>query len=164
LPSEKILEQKKAIVAELTEKIANAKTGVVVDYKGITVEADTQLRKKLREAGVEYKVVKNTFLRFALNSNNLNELDEKLEGTTAIALWSDDTFEGAKLLSKQAESGSFAIKGGFMDGKVISVDTVNALAKLPPREVLIAQVLAGFNAPVAAFARVLNAIVEKQSA
>lgn len=164
MPSEKILEQKKAIVAELTEKIANAKTGVVVDYKGITVEADTQLRKKLREAGVEYKVVKNTFLRFALNSNNLNELDEKLEGTTAIALWSDDTFEGAKLLSKQAESGSFAIKGGFMDGKVISVDTVNALAKLPPREVLIAQVLAGFNAPVAAFARVLNAIVEKQSA
>ena len=165
MPSEKILEQKKVIVAELTEKVANAKMGVVVDYRGITVEDDTKLRKALREAGVEYKVVKNTYLRFAFNSNNLEELNSQLEGTTAVAMWSDDSFEGAKLLAKQAETlKTFNIKGGFMDGKAIDAETVNGLAKLPPREVLIAQVLGGLNAPVAAFARVLNAIVEKESA
>ena len=165
MPSEKILEQKKVIVAELTEKVANAKMGVVVDYKGITVEDDTKLRKALREADVEYKVVKNTYLRFAFGSNNLEELNSQLEGTTAIAMWSNDSFEGAKLLAKQAEAlKTFNIKGGFMDGKAIDADTVNDLAKLPPREVLIAQVLGGLNAPVAAFARVLNAIVEKESA
>ena len=165
MPSEKILKQKKVIVAELTEKVANAKMGVVVDYRGITVEDDTKLRKALREAGVDYKVVKNTYLRFAFNSNNLEELNSQLEGTTAVAMWSSDSFEGAKLLAKQAESlATFNIKGGFMDGKAIDAETVNGLAKLPPREVLIAQVLGGLNAPVAAFARVLNAIVEKESA
>lgn len=165
MPSEKILEQKKVLVAELTEKVANAKIGVIVDYKGISVEDDTKLRKALREADVEYKVVKNTYLRFALGSNNLEELDSQLEGTTAIAMWSADSFEGAKILAKQAETlNTYKIKGGFMDGKAIDADTVNGLAKLPPREVLIAQVLGGLNAPVAAFARVLNAIVEKESA
>lgn len=165
MPSEKILEQKKEIVAQLSDKVANAKIGVIVDYKGITVEADTKLRKNLREVGVEYKVVKNTYLRFAFEKNNLEELNAQLEGTTAIALWNDDSFEGAKLLAKQAGSlATFNIKGGFMDGKTIDVDTVNDLAKLPPRDVLIAQVLGGLNAPVAAFARVLNSVVEKESA
>ena len=165
MPSQKVLEQKQAQVAALTETLKNSVTGVIVNYEGISVADDTKLRKSLREAGVEYKVVKNTYLRFALGSNNLEELNSLLEGTTAVAMWSNDSFEGAKLLAKQAESlDSFKIKGGFMDGKAISVDTVNSLAKLPPREVLIAQVLGGLNAPVAAFARVLNAIVEKESA
>ena len=165
MPSEKILEQKKQIVKELSEKISAAKTGVIVDYKGITVDADTKLRKSLREAGVDYRVVKNTYLRFALNENGLNELDSVLEGTTAVAFWNSDDFEGAKLLAKQAETQkTFEIKGGFMDGKAIDVETVNGLAKLPAREVLIAMVLGSLNAPVAALARVLNAIVEKENA
>ena len=94
MPSEKILEQKKAFVAELTEQLSSACAGVIVDYKGITVTEDTQLRKKLREAGVTYRVVKNSYLRFAFNNIGIEGLDSVLEGTTAIA-YSDDELAAA---------------------------------------------------------------------
>ena len=163
MPSEKILEQKKQYVAALSEKISGATTGVVVDYKGITVADDTKLRKALREAGVEYMVVKNTYLKISFGMSNISGLDSILEGTTAIALWNQDSFEGAKILAKQNEiTKTFNVKGGFMDGAAIDVETVNALAKLPSKEVLIAKMLGGFNAPVAAFARTLNAIIEQK--
>lgn len=157
MPNAKILEQKKATVAALIEKIQNANGGVIVDYKGISVADDTALRRKLREAGVEYAVVKNTLLRFAFESTGLGELDSQLNGSTAIAIASDSV-AAAKILSEYSTKTkeAFKIKGGFVEGKVIDKDGVKALAELPSREVLIATVLAGFNAPITGFVNVLN--------
>lgn len=157
MPNAKILEQKKATVASLCEKIQNAAGGVIVDYKGISVADDTALRRKLREAGVEYAVVKNTLLRFAFDNTGLGELDPQLNGSTAIAIASDPV-AAAKILSEYSTKTkeAFKIKGGFVDGKVIDKEGVKALAELPPREILIATVLAGFNAPITGFVNVLN--------
>ena len=121
MPSEKILEQKKQIVSDLADTLSSSVAGVIVDYKGISVEDDTKLRKDLREAGVKYAVVKNTILKLAAEK-------------------------------------------GFLDGKVIGVDTVESLAKLPSKDVLLATVCNAFNAPIAAFARAMQALVEKGGA
>lgn len=156
MPSEKILEEKKKIVADLTEKIKNANSGVIVDYKGITVAEDTDLRRKLREAGIDYSVVKNTITKFAVDNVGLNGLDDVLNGTTALAL-SDDLVAPAKFLCEFAKKNDkMKIKAGFVEGKVISMDEVKALASLPSKEVLIAKVLGGFNAPISGFVNVLN--------
>ncbi len=157
MPNAKVLEQKKATVAELVEKINNASAGVLVDYKGISVADDTKLRRQLREAGVEYAVVKNTLLRFAFDTTGLKELDPHLSGSTAIAI-SSDPVAAAKILSEYSAKtrGAFGIKGGFVDGKVIDEEGVKALASLPSKEVLLAQVLGGFNAPITGFVNVLN--------
>lgn len=157
MPNAKVLEQKKATVASLVEKIQNAVGGVIVDYKGISVADDTALRRKLREAGVEYAVVKNTLLRFAFDNTGLGELDPQLNGSTAIAIASD-AVAAAKILSEYSTKTkeAFKIKGGFVDGKVIDKEGVKALAELPSKEVLIATVLAGFNAPITGFVNVLN--------
>ena len=176
MPSDKILEKKKQVVAELSESIKAACTGVIVNYKGIKVADDTKLRKALREAGDEYKVVKNTLLSRALKDAGIQGLDSVLEGTTAIALSKDNYVSGAQVLSKFAEtSKTFEIKAGFVDGGIIDAEGVKALAKLPTKEVLVAQVLGGLNAPITGFVTVLNgtlkglvvalnAIAEKQSA
>lgn len=165
MPSQLVLEQKKAAVAALTEQFKNACVGVVVDYKGISVADDTVLRKELREAGVKYSVVKNSLLTFAAKDAGLEGLEEVLTGTTAIATSEDDYAAGARILGKYAESHeNFKIKGGFMDGKVVDLATVEALSKLPSREVLLATVLGAFNAPIAAFARAIQAIVDKDGA
>ncbi|MCQ2446661.1 MAG: 50S ribosomal protein L10 [Clostridia bacterium] len=157
MPNAKVLEQKKATVASLVEKIQNAAGGVIVDYKGISVADDTALRRKLREAGVEYAVVKNTLLRFAFDNTGLGDLDPQLNGSTAIAIASD-AVAAAKILSEYSTKTkeAFKIKGGFVDGKVIDKEGVKALAELPSKEVLIATVLAGFNAPITGFVNVLN--------
>jgi len=178
LPSEKILEEKKKVVAQLTDSLKTARTGVVVNYKGITVEADTKLRKQLREAGCQYKVVKNTLLRLALQEAGIEGLDGVLEGTTALAVHSEDYVAPAKILSDYAEadkSKTFEIKAGFIDGKSASADEIKTLASLPPKEQLVAQALRGLNAPITGFVTVLsgtmkglvvalNAIAEKQQA
>ena len=132
MPNAKVLEQKKTTVAELIEKIQNASAGVIVDYKGINVENDTQLRRKLREAGVEYAVVKNTLLRFAFEATGYSALDSQLKGSTAIAI-SSDPVAAAKILAEYSTKTkeAFKIKGGFVDGKVIDADGVKALATLP---------------------------------
>lgn len=162
MPSEKVLELKKQQVAALKERLDSAVAGVVVDYKGITVEDDTKLRKELREAGVEYTVVKNTILGRAIDSTPLADMSSVLEGTTAIATSKDDYVAAARILNKYAEkSDSFAIKSGFLDDEVIGLDKITSLAKLPSREVLLATVLSAFNAPIAAFARAVQAIVDK---
>ena len=162
MPSEKILEQKKQIVAELTESLNAACAGVVVEYKGINVEDDTKLRKELREAGVKYSVVKNTLLRRAADEANLSELKEILVGSTAIATCENDHVAAARILCKYADkSKSFEVKSGFLDGKVIGVDMISSLAKLPSRDVLLATVCNAFNAPIASFARAVQAIVDK---
>ena len=158
MPSEKVLTQKQQIVEGLVERISRSAAGVLVDYKGISVEADTKLRRELREAGVEYTVVKNTLLRFAAEKTGLSELSEVLNGTTAFATSENDPVAAAKLLQKYADNslGAFSIKAGFVDGKAIDAEGVKALAKLPSREVLIAQVLGGLNAPITGFVNVLN--------
>ena len=131
LPSEKILQQKQEAVAALTEKLKNAAAGVLVDYKGINVADDTKLRKELREAGVEYAVVKNTLLRFAAKEVGYDALDSVLEGTTALALSDGDQVVAAKILTKYAEDskGKFVVKAGFVDGGVIDAAKVAELGK-----------------------------------
>lgn len=162
MPSEKILEQKKAFVAELTEKLANAHAGVIVDYKGISVTDDTQLRKSLREAGVEYHVVKNTYLRFAFNNVGIEGLDSVLEGTTAVA-FSDDELAAAKVLCKYAEANkNFTIKAGFSEGKVLDVATVEALSKVPGKEDLLGMLAGSLSQMIAGLARAINAVAESK--
>ncbi len=163
MPSEKVLQSKKEIVAELSQKLNGAVSGVVVDYKGITVADDTKLRKELREAGVEYRVVKNTLLRFAAKDCGLDDMCSVLEGTTAIAISNDDAIAPAKILGKFAEDskGKFTIKSGFMDGKVMSVEDVIAMSKLPGKEQLLAMLLSALTGNVRGLAVALNAIAEK---
>ena len=162
MPSEKVLELKKQQVAALKERLDASIAGVVVDYKGISVEDDTKLRKELREAGVEYTVVKNTLLGRAIDGTSLADMGSALEGTTAIATSKDDYVAAARILCKFASKhDNFKVKSGFLDGEVISLEKIDNLAKLPSREVLLATVLSAFNAPIASFARAVQAIVDK---
>ena len=162
MPNAKVLEEKKAIVASIAEKLQNSVAGVIVDYTGTSVADDTALRKELREAGVHYAVVKNTLLHKAIDGTELAEMDPFLNGTSALATSTEDHVAAARILSKYAETNdSFKIKTGFLDGKVIDLATIDSLAKLPPRDILLATVCNAFNAPIAAFARVIQAIVDK---
>lgn len=157
MPNAKVLEQKKAIVTEMVDKLKNATAGVLVDYKGITVADDTALRIKFREAGVDYAVVKNTLTRFAANQVGFEGLDPVLNGTTALAVSFTDPVAPAKVIAEFAKGKeNFKIKAGFVDGKIISVNEVKALAELPSKEVLISKVLGGLNAPISGFVNVLN--------
>ena len=162
MPNAVVLQEKQKQVEAIAEKISGAVTGVIVDYKGISVTDDTVLRKELRENNIDYFVVKNTILRRAIAGTDLEELESVLEGTTAIALSNEDYTAGARILNKYAEGHeNFNIKGGFLDGKVVDIATIKALAELPTKEVLLATVLSAFQAPIAAFARAVQAIVDK---
>lgn len=164
MPSAKVLEEKKAKVAALKERIDSAVAGVVVDYKGTTVEDDTKLRKELREAGVHYTVAKNTLIRLAIDGTALSAMDDMLNGTTAIATSSEDYVAAAKILSKFAETHeNFNVKTGFIDGEVISLDKIDELAKLPSKEQLLTNVAYVFAAPMASFARAIQAIIDKEN-
>lgn len=164
MPSAKVLEEKKVIVANLIERLNSSCAGVIVDYKGISVLDDTALRKELREAGVEYSVVKNTLLRLAIAATNLSGLEAVLDGTTAIATSKEDYTAAARILSKFADAhNGFNIKNGYIDDEVIDTEKIASLAKLPTREILLAQVLGAFQAPISAFARAVQAIVDKDS-
>ncbi len=163
MPSEKVLEAKKAEVAAIADRLQNAIAGVIVDYKGINVADDTALRKELREAGVNYTVSKNTMIELAIKGTDLEGLGDCLEGTTALATSTDDYVAAARILCKFASTHeNFNVKSGFLDNEVISVEKIDSLAKLPSREVLLATVCSVFNAPIAAFARGVQAIVDKQ--
>ncbi len=166
MPNAKVLSEKQAVVAALTEKLQNAAAGVLVDYKGITVAEDTALRAELRKNNVEYAVVKNTLLRFAVNNCGMNELDDLLNGTTSLAICHDDPVAPARVVNDFAKklNDRFEIKGGFMDGKVMPLNEVMALAEIPPLPVLQAQVLGTMLAPISGLACVLKQIAEKQGA
>ncbi len=162
MPNAKVLEQKQQIVAELSEKVKGSVAGVIVDYKGVTVADDTALRKELRENGIDYFVVKNTLLSRALEGTGLEDMRSTLEGTTAIALSKEDHTAAARILGKFAENHeTFSIKTGFLDGEVIDLATIDSLAKLPSRDVLLATVCNVLQAPISAFARAVQAIVDK---
>ena len=162
MPSEKVLEGKKAVVAELVERLKGAQAGVLADYRGLTVAQDTELRAKLREAGVEYTIVKNTLTRFAANEVGLEGLDPVLHGPTALATSSDDVVAPAKVLVEFAKNNEqLEIKAGFVDGKVIDIDEVKVYASIPNKEVLIAKMLGSLQAPIGKLVRTLDAIANK---
>ena len=163
MPNAKVLSEKQAIVASLTETLQSASSGVLVDYKGITVAEDTALRAELRENGVEYTVVKNTLLRRAADNVGLSQLDEVLNGTTSIAISKDDPIAPMRIINKYSKQmgDRFNIKAGFMDGKVIPLEDIAALAELPSKDGLVAQLLGMMLAPITSLAIVLKAIAEK---
>lgn len=155
------IEGKTQVVAEIREKFGKSTGVVLADYRGLTVAQVTQLRAKLREAGVEYRVLKNTLVKRAANGVGVEGLDPFLEGPTALA-FSADPVAPAKILSEFAKNNkNFQIKAGVLEGKVIGADEVKALAELPPREVLLAQVLRGMQAPLVGMANVLQGPIRK---
>ena len=166
MPSEKVLLAKQAKVEKLTEMLKNAAAGVIVDYRGITVEEDTKLRKELREAGVNYFVEKNTMLRFALNNVGLDGLTNVLEGTTAIALSDDDQTAPARVLGKFSDAckdEKFHLKAGFIGEDIYDEAGVKALSKIPSREVLLAQLVGSLQGPMQKLAATLQAVVDKEN-
>ena len=165
MPNAKVLSEKQAIVADLTEKLKGAAAGVLVDYKGITVAEDTALRAELRKNDVEYAVVKNTLLRFAANDADLGELSDVLNGTTSLAISTTDPIAPMRVINQFAKKlgdKKFNIKAGFMEGKVVSLPEVMALAELPGKEALQAQALGTLLAPITSFAIVIKAICEQK--
>ena len=162
MPSKSILEQKQAIVADLAEKIKNSPAGVVVNYQGITVEDDTKMRKALREAGVNYMVMKNSLTGRACDEVGMGDMKQYLTGMTAIAIATDNAVAPAKVLKEYAEKiESFQILAGYLDGKVVDVDVVKQLADIPSKEVLIAKLLGSIKSPLYGLAYALQAVVDK---
>ncbi len=160
MASEKILEMKKQQVKELSEKLTNANALVLADYRGLTVEQDTELRSKMRAEGIEYKVVKNNIIRHAVEGTDLEALGEFLSGPTSIAI-SNDEVAPAKILFQYAKKFKvLEIKAGAVDGKVIGLDGIEKLAKLPSKEELIAKMLGSMNSPITGFVTVLNANIK----
>jgi len=154
-----VTSEKQAVVASLKEKLSTAQGAVLTSYSKLTVAQDTKLRCKLREAGVEYRVVKNTMTRIAAKEAGIEGLDEYLEGTTALAVSATDPVAPAKIISefiKEYKLEGLEIKAGLVEGKVIDAEAVKALAALPAREVLIAQVLAGMQSPIVGLVNVLQ--------
>ena len=173
---EAILQQKQGIVEDIKAKFENCQSAILIDYRGLTVEEVTDLRNKFREAGVEYRVLKNTVIRRAVDALGMEGLDSVLEGPTAVAFGMEDAVAPAKIISEFIKkTNKTEIKAGVLEGKVVDVAAVNALASLPSREVLVAKVLGSMNAPITGFVTalsgnirnllyVLNAIGEKKSA
>ncbi len=158
------IEIKKPIIEEISENLKDAKSAVVVDYRGLTVEQDTQLRKKLREAGVVYKVYKNTMINFAIKGTDFEALAPHLEGPTALAVSKEDATAPARVLyefSKGAEA--LQLKGGIVEGTYYDADGIKVIATIPSREELLSKFLGSIQSPVANFARVIKQIAEKQA-
>jgi large subunit ribosomal protein L10 len=156
----KNLENKMLKVDEITQRLNSAKSMVMVDYKGITVEEINALRVKFREAGVDYVVLKNSLVKRALNNAGITELDELLVGPSAFAFGMKDEVGPAKVIDEfitQTKSDKMTIKAGILEGKVVEPSAIVALSKLPPREVLIAKMMGSLNAPVTNFVGVLSA-------
>ena len=166
MPSEKTLSAKKERVAQLVEMLKNSAAGVLVDYKGITVEEDTKLRKELREDGVSYFVEKNTILGFALKEAGLDGITNVLEGTTAIAISNDDQTAPARILGKFAEDckdEKFFLKAGYIGEDIYDEAGVKALSKIPSRETLLAQLVGSLQGPIQKLAATLQAVVDKDN-
>ena len=162
MPSEKVLENKKAVVAAITERLKNAQAGVIADYRGLTVAQDTELRKRLREAGVEYKVYKNTMMKRAFEGTDFAALDEYLEGPSALAVSKEDATAPARILYEFAkEAKQLEIKAGVVEGKAYNYDELSEIAKIPSREILLGRLFGSWQSPVSSFARILKQIAEK---
>lgn len=151
------IEEKQVVIQEILEKINQSKSIVITDYRGLNVAQVTELRSKLREAGVEYKVLKNTMVRFAAKEAGIEGLDDILTGPTAVAFGMNDAVSPAKVLTEFAKNNDkLQIKAGVLDKKVLTADNVKALADIPPREVLLSMVLRGMQAPISGLVNVLQ--------
>ena len=160
MPNAKVLESKKAVVDALTGKIQEATSVVFVDYKGITVAQDTELRKQFREAGVEYAVVENTLTNFAAKNVGY-DFSEVLNGTTAMASTTGDPIAPARIVCEFAKKNklkTLSIKGGVVEGSILSADQLNSFGELPSKSALVASVLGTFLAPISSLAFVLDQI------
>ena len=163
MPSEKILAEKKQIVAQMAEKIKNAKSGVFVEYKGINVQDDTALRSELRKAGVDYSVVKNSLARFATKEVGYEALSDIFNGTTAMAV-SQDFIAPAKVLCEYAKKNeNFKIKAGFLDGEILDIEGVKSLAEIPSKEGLLAKLMGSLQSSLYGLAYVLQAKIDKEN-
>ena len=162
MPNAKVLSEKQAIVASLVDTLQSASAGVFVDYKGITVAEDTALRHELRENGVEYSVVKNTLVR--RDQVGMSELDSILNGTTSLAISKEDPIAPMRIINKYAKQmgDRFNIKAGFMEGQVLPLEDIAALAELPSKDGLVAQLLGMMLAPITSLAIVIKAIAEEK--
>lgn len=159
------VELKQPIIDEIKGYVADAKSVVLVDYRGLTVAEDTELRKQLREAGVVYKVYKNTFMKRAFEGTDFSQLDKHLDGPSAIAIGTDDATAPARVLSKAAKTmPALEFKGGVVEGTYYDVDGIQKIASIPSREELISKLLGSLQSPITNMARVLNQIAEKGGA
>jgi large subunit ribosomal protein L10 len=158
-----IREEKQARVQEIKEKISKAQAVILADYRGLTVEEDTELRRKFREAGVEYRVLKNTLTSIAAKEAGVEGLDSYLSGPTSFAFGYNDPTAPARILNDFAKDHKkLELKGGLVQGQVFNLDKVKELATIPPKEVLIAKLLGSFKAPLSNFAYLVNAIKEQK--
>ena len=159
------VELKQPIVAEISEAIKDAQSVVLVDYRGLTVEQDTNLRKQLREAGVTYKVYKNTMMNFAFKGTDFEALAPYLEGPSAIAISTTDATAPARILAKFAKDAKkLEIKAGVVEGNVYDAAGMQAISQIPSRDELISKLLGSLQSPITNFARVMNQIAEKGGA
>ncbi len=159
------VEMKKPIVDEISANIKDAQSVVLVDYRGLTVEQDTQLRRNLREAGIIYKVYKNTYMNFAFKGTPFESLSSYLEGPSAVAISNDDATAPARVLSEFAKTADkLEIKAGVVEGTMYDAKGMAAIASIPSREVLISRLLGSLQSPVTNFARVMNQLAEKGGA
>ncbi|WP_308636592.1 50S ribosomal protein L10 [Paenibacillus silvisoli] len=161
----KIIQGKEAAVAEITAKLRESSSTVVADYRGLNVQQVTELRKQLREANVEFQVLKNSLVRRATANAELTELDAVLAGPTAVAFSKDDAVAPAKILADFAKKNdALKLKGGVVEGQVFNADQIKALADLPSREGLLSMLLSVLQAPMRNFALAVKAVAEKQEA
>ena len=158
------VELKKPIVDQISEELNGAKAAVLVDYRGITVEQDTELRKQLREAGVIYKVYKNTMINFAVKGTEFEELSKHLEGPTAIAISKEDATAPARILYNFAKNApKLELKAGVVDGAYYDEKGIQVIATIPSREELLSKLLGSMQSPITNFARVIKQIAEKDA-
>lgn len=158
------VEVKQPIVAEISELLDGAQTAVLVDHRGLTVEQDTQLRKQLREAGVHYKVYKNTMIRFAIKGTEFESLEAHLEGPTALATSKTDATAAARILFEFAKKNpALELKAGVVEGTYYDEKGIAVIATIPSREVLLSKFLGSIQSPIANFARVIKQIAEKEA-
>jgi large subunit ribosomal protein L10 len=156
------VELKQPVIAEISENIKDAASVVVVDYRGLTVAEDTELRKQLREAGVVYKVYKNTMMNFAFKDTDFEQLKDVLEGPSAIAISKEDATAAARILAKFAKNApKLEIKAGVVEGTLYDAKGMQAIASIPSREELLSKLLGSLQSPITNFARVLNQIAEQ---
>ena len=158
------VELKQPVVQEISKAIEGAQSVVLVDHRGLTVQQDTELRKQLREAGVTYKVYKNTMMNFAFKGTDCEGLSDLLNGPSAIAVSKDDATAPARILCEFAKKApKLEVKGGVVEGKVLDVAAIGEVAQIPSKDVLLGRLFGSFQSPIASFARVVKQIAEKDS-
>lgn len=159
------VELKQPVVAEISEQIKEAQSVVLVDYRGLTVEEDTKLRKEMREAGVVYKVYKNTMMKRAFEGTDFESLDSYLEGPSAVAISKEDATAPARILAKFAKNAkALELKAGVVEGTCYDAEGIQQIAKVPSREELLSKLLGSLQSPITNFARVINQIAESKEA